>query len=76
MVNLVHNQIAGSNYRSEAHKYLPMSYMICEVCFGKCPNHKGIEDKQGSRNRRDYDHTNMSEDLTRAGMSSESVCST
>ena len=23
------NQIAGSNYRSEARKYLPMSYMIC-----------------------------------------------
>ena len=31
------NQIAGSNYRMQAHKFLLMSYMICEVCFGKCP---------------------------------------
>ena len=68
------NQIACSNYRSEAHKYLPMSYMICEVCFGKCPNQDEIEDQQGSRNLRDYDHTNMSEDLTRAGMNVIRVC--
>ena len=67
------NQIADSNYWSEAHKYLPMSYMICEVCFGKCPSQE--EAKQGSRNLRDYDHTNMSEDLTRAGMNVIRVCS-
>ena len=36
------NQIAGSNYRMTARKYLPMSYMICEVCFGKCPDQKEI----------------------------------
>ena len=68
------NQIAGSNYRSEAHKYLPMSCMICEVCFGKCPSQDEIEDQQGSRDRRDYDHTNMSEDLARAGMNVIRVC--
>ena len=67
-------QIVGSNYRSEAQKYLPMSYMICEICFGKCPNHEEIGAKQGSRNLRDYDHTNMSEDLTRAGMNVIRVC--
>ena len=68
------NQIAGSNHKSEAHKYLPVSYMICEVGFGKCPNQDEIEDQQGSRNRRGYDHTNMSEDLTRAGMNVMRVC--
>ena len=68
------NQIAGSNYRSEAHKYLPMNYIICEVCFGKCPSQGEIEDQQGSRNRRDDDHTNMSEDLTRPGMNVIRVC--
>ena len=67
------NQIAGSNYRMQAHKFLPMSYMICEVCFGKCPNQQEIEDQQGSRNLWNYDHTNMSEDLTRAG-SDQSLC--
>ena len=65
------NQIAGSNYRSEAHKYLPM---ICEVCFGKCPNQDEIEDQQGSRNVHDYDHTKMSKDLTRAGVNIIRVC--
>ena len=71
------NQIAGSTYRSEAHKYLPMSNMICEVCFGQCHKQEEIEDQQGSRNLGDYNHTNMSEDLTRAGMNVIRVsCST
>ena len=51
-----------------------MSYMICEVCFGKCPNQQEIEDQKGSRNLPDYDNTNMSEDLTRAGMNVMRVC--
>ena len=62
------NQIAGSNMKNEAHEYLPISYMLCEVCFGNCPSQEEFDEKKGSRNRRDYDHTNMSEDLTRAGM--------
>ena len=68
------NQIAGSNYRMQAHKFLPMSCMICEVCFGKCPNQQEILDQQGSRNFRNYDHKNMSEDLSRAGMNVIRVC--
>ena len=71
------NQIAGSNmqiFQSAAHKHLPLSYMLCEVCFGKCPSQEEIEEKKGSRNLRDYDHTNMSEDLTRAGMNVIRVC--
>ena len=35
-------RIAGSNMKSEAHKYLPMSDMVCEVCFGKCLTQEGI----------------------------------
>ena len=68
------NQIAGSNMERAAHKHLPISYMLCEVCFGKCPSQEEIEEKNGSRNLKDYDHTNMSEDLTRAGMNVMRVC--
>ena len=68
------NQIAGSNLKSAANKHLPLSYMLCEVCFGKCPSQEEIEEKKGSRNLKDYDHTNMSEDLTRAGMKVIRVC--
>ena len=57
-----------------ANKYLPLSYMLCEVCFGKCPSQEEIEEQNGSRNLKDYDHTNMSEDLTRAGMNVMRVC--
>ena len=62
------NQIAGSNMQSTANKHLPLSYMLCEVCFGKCPSQEEFDEKKGSRNLRDYDHTNMSKDLARAGM--------
>ena len=68
------NQIAGSNMKGAAHKHLPISYMLCEVCFGRCPSQEEIEEKNGPRNLRDYDHTNMSEDLTRAGMNVIRVC--
>ena len=68
------NQIAGSNMERAAHKHLPISYMLCEVCFGNCPSQEEIEEKNGSRNLKDYDHTNMSEDLTRAGMNVMRVC--
>ena len=68
------NQIAGSTMERPAHKYLPLSYMLCEVCFGKCPSQEEIEEQNGSRNLKDYDHTNMSEDLTRAGMNVMRVC--
>ena len=68
-------QIAGSNMKSAANKHLPLSYRLCEVCFGKCPSQEEFDEKKGSRNLRDYGHTNMSEDLTRAGML-ESACST
>ena len=68
------NQIAGSTMERPANKYLPLSYMLCEVCFGKCPSQEEIEEQKGSRNLKDYDHTNMSEDLTRAGMNVMRVC--
>ena len=68
------NQIAGSNMERAAHKHLPISYMLCELCFGKCPSQEEIEEKNGSRNLQDYDHTNMSEDLTSAGMNVMRVC--
>ena len=68
------NQIAGSTMEGPANKYLPLSYMLCEVCFGKCPSQEEIEEQKGSRNLKDYDHTNMSEDLTRAGMNVMRVC--
>ena len=58
------NQIAGSTMERPANKYLPLSYMLCEVCFGNCPSQEEIEEQNGSRNLQDYDHTNMSEDLT------------
>ena len=44
------------------------------VFFGKCPSQEEIEEKNGSRNLKDYDRTNMSEDLTRAGMNVMRVC--
>ena len=68
------NQIAGSNMKSAANKHLPLSYMLCEVCFGKCPSQEEFDEKKGSRNLRDYDHTSMSEDLTRAGINVVRVC--
>ena len=68
------NQIAGSTMEKAANKYLPLSYMLCEVCFGKCPSQEGIQEQNGSRNLQDYDHTNMSQDLTRAGMNVMRVC--
>ena len=68
------NQIAGSTMERPANKYLPLSDMLCEVCFGKCPSQEEIEGQNGSRNLKDYDHTNMSEDLTRAGMNVMRVC--
>ena len=68
------NQIAGSTMERPANKYLPLSYMLCEVCLGKCPSQEEIEEQNGSRNLKDYDHTNMSEDLTRAGMNVMRVC--
>ena len=49
-------QIAGS---AVVHKFLPMSYMICEVCFGKGASREQIEAAARSRNLRDYDRNNM-----------------
>ena len=65
---------ADSGFQLEVvvHKFLRMSYMVCEVCFGMAPSRDQVEAASGSRHLRDYDRKNMDEPF--ASMNVVRVC--
>ncbi len=66
-------QIAGSNLKPEIHKFLPLSYAIVEIRFGKTPTPETVR-KMGSDRRASYDSNFMPDDLERCGMHTIRVC--
>ena len=65
--------LAGSRCTPDVHQYLPLSYWVVEIRYGKCPTAAAIR-KLGSNLQDRYERSHMEEDIERCGMPVFRMC--
>ena len=65
--------LAGPMCEPEVHQYLPLSYWVVEIRYGKCPSAAAIR-KTGSNLQDRFSRNHMEDDIERCGMPVFRVC--
>ena len=65
--------LAGPMCEPEVHQYLPLSYWVVEIRYGKCPSAAAIR-KTGSNLQDCFSRNHMEDDIERCGMPVFRVC--
>ena len=65
--------LAGPRCEPEVHQYLPLSYWVVEIRYGKCPTAAAIR-KTGSNLQGRFSRSHMEEDIERCGMPVLRIC--
>ena len=65
--------LAGPMCEPEVHQYLPLSYWVVEIRYGKCPSAAAIR-KTGSNLQDRFSRNHMEEDIERCGMPVFRIC--
>ena len=65
--------LAGPMREPEVHQYLPLSYWVVEIRYGKCPTAAAIR-KTGSNLQDRFSRNHMEDDIERCGMPVFRVC--
>ena len=65
--------LAGPMREPEVHQYLPLSYWVVEIRYGKCPSAAAIR-KTGSNLQNRFSRNHMEDDIERCGMPVFRVC--
>ena len=65
--------LAGPMCEPEVHQYLPLSYWVVEIRYGKCPTAAAIR-KTGSNLQDRFSRNHMEDDIERCGMPVFRVC--